>query len=63
MWNSYFMDFTTAYLLDSVNDDSKKISYAASFGVDDINEGMEVNISLFDGAVRCKLAEVKIRRN
>lgn len=36
VWNSYFFDFTSMYLLDFVKDDSKKIAYAASFGVEDI---------------------------
>lgn len=38
VWNSYFDDFTKTFLLDFVNDNEKKISYAASFGVSDINE-------------------------
>lgn len=37
VWNSYFWDFSSFYLLDFVDDSNKKISYAASFGVDDIN--------------------------
>lgn len=38
VWNSYFWDFSTFYLLDFVKDDNKKFAYAASFGVEDINE-------------------------
>lgn len=37
VWNSYFWDFSSFYLLDFVDDSNKKVSYAASFGVDDIN--------------------------
>ncbi|MDO4169320.1 MAG: polysaccharide pyruvyl transferase family protein [Lachnospiraceae bacterium] len=36
VWNSYFFDFTPMYLLDFVKTDCKKISYAASFGVQEI---------------------------
>lgn len=36
VWNSYFYDFSPIYLLDFVEDNSKKIAYAASFGVSDI---------------------------
>lgn len=38
VWNSYFWDFSTFYLLDFVKDNNKKFAYAASFGVEDINE-------------------------
>lgn len=36
VWNSYFFDFSPIYLLDFIRDGSKKIAYAASFGVSDI---------------------------
>ena len=36
VWNSYFWDFSSFYLLDFVKEKYKKVSYAASFGVDDI---------------------------
>lgn len=38
VWNSYFFDFIPMYLLDFVDDSSKKIAYAASFGVNDVSD-------------------------
>lgn len=38
VWNSYFFDFSKIYLLNFVKDNSKKIAFSASFGVDTIKE-------------------------
>lgn len=37
VWNTYFFDFTPMYFLDFVSDNSKKIAFSASFGVNDIS--------------------------
>lgn len=47
VWNTYFFDFTPMYLLDFVSDDSKKIAFSASFGVDDISS------RYYDQTIKC----------
>lgn len=59
VWNSYFDDFTDTFLLSFVKNNDKKISYAASFGVNDINKK---HINLFKENL-AKFKDIAVRED